>query len=250
MNLHGKRALITGGTKGIGAAIAVDLARQGASRVINGRHHDQDAAATRRAVEREGRTCALIVADVAREGEAARVVQEAASSLGGIDVLVHSAGGPSWGTIDECLPEQWRATIAVHVDAAYFLCRAALPIMRPNRNGAIILISSAAGIRGVPGAIAYATVKGAIPQFTRSLARDVADDNIRVNCVAPGVIRTRFHEKMTPEVKAHNLAGRIPLHREGTPQDIAEAVRLLVTNEFITGETLVIDGGMTMQICR
>jgi len=231
MNLHGKRALITGGTKGIGAAIAVDLARQGASRVINGRHHDQDAAATRRAVEREGRTCALIVADVAREGEAARVVQEAASSLGGIDVLVHSAGGPSWGTIDECLPEQWRATIAVHVDAAYFLCRAALPIMRPNRNGAIILISSAAGIRGVPGAIAYATVKGAIPQFTRSLARDVADDNIRVNCVAPGVIRTRFHEKMTPEAKAHNLAGRIPLHREGTPQDIAEAVRLLVQGQ-------------------
>ena len=105
--------------------------------------------------------------------------------------------------------------MAIHVDAAYYLCRAVLPLMRPNRDGAIILVSSVAGLRGVPGALAYATAKGAILQFTRSLARDVADDNIRVNCVAPGVIRTRFHEKMTPEAQAHNLAVRIPLHREG-----------------------------------
>jgi NAD(P)-dependent dehydrogenase (short-subunit alcohol dehydrogenase family) len=122
--------------------------------------------------------------------------------------------------------------------------------MRANREGAIILVSSVAGIRGVHNAIAYATAKGAILEFTRSLARDVADDNIRVNCVVPGVIRTRFHESMTPEARAHNLAVRIPLHREGTPQDVAEAVRLLVTNEFITGETIVVDGGCAMQVCR
>jgi NAD(P)-dependent dehydrogenase (short-subunit alcohol dehydrogenase family) len=122
--------------------------------------------------------------------------------------------------------------------------------MRQSRDGVIILVSSVAGIRGVPNAIAYATVKGAIVQFTRALARDVADDNVRVNCIAPGVIRTRFHEKMTPEAKAHNLAVRIPLHREGTPEIVAEAVRLLIANDYITGETLVVDGGLSMQVCR
>ena len=110
-------------------------------------------------------------------------------------------------------------------------------------------MSSVAGVRGCPNAIAYGTVKAAVLHFTRMLARDLADDNIRVNCVVPGVIRTRFHDKMTPEAKAHNLAVRIPLHREGTPQQVAEAVRLLVTNDLVTGESIVIDGGLTMQVC-
>jgi NAD(P)-dependent dehydrogenase (short-subunit alcohol dehydrogenase family) len=245
-----KRALITGGTKGIGAAIALDLARQGCDVAINGRHQDADADATLRAIAAAGRKGTLIVADVAVAEEAARTVHEAANALDGIDILVHCAGGPSPGTIEQCPPDQWHATLAVHVDAAYYLCRAALPLMRPNRDGAIIFVSSVAGIRGIPGAIAYATVKGAILQFTRSLARDVADDNIRVNCVAPGVIRTRFHENMTPAAQAHNLAVRIPLHREGTPNDVAEVVRLLVSNQFITGETIVVDGGMSMQVSR
>ena len=104
--------------------------------------------------------------------------------------------------------------------------------------------------RGVPNAIAYGTAKGAILQFTRCLARDVADDNIRVNCIAPGIIRTRFHDSMTPEAKAHNLAVRIPLHREGTAEQVAEAVRTLIANDFITGEVLVVDGGTSMQVCR
>ena len=178
------------------------------------------------------------------------MVREAVAKLGGLDVLVHSAGGSSLGTIEDCSPEQWKSTFDVHVHAAYFLCRGALPHLRKAGEGAIILISSVAGIRGVPTHLAYATVKGAILQFTRSLARDEADNNIRVNCVAPGIIRTRFHEAMTPEAKAHNLAVRIPLHREGTPEQVAEAVRALVTNDFITGEVLVVDGGTSMQVCR
>jgi NAD(P)-dependent dehydrogenase (short-subunit alcohol dehydrogenase family) len=102
----------------------------------------------------------------------------------------------------------------------------------------------------VPTHIAYGVVKGAMLQFTRCLARDEADHNIRVNCVAPGIIRTRFHDTMTSEAKAHNLAVRIPLHREGTSEDVAEAVRMLVTNNFITGEVVVVDGGTSMQVCR
>lgn len=250
MNLTDKRALVTGGSKGIGAAIAADLARQGCDVAINGRHEDSNAEETLRLIAATGRKSVFIAADVAQPEDAARTVQETANALDGIDILVHCAGGPSGGTIEQCSPEQWQETFSVHVDAAYYLCRAALPLMRPNRAGAIVLVSSVAGIRGIPGAIAYATVKGAILQFTRSLARDVADDNIRVNCVAPGIIRTRFHEKMTADAKAHNLAVRIPLHREGTAEDVAEAVRLLITNEFITGESIVVDGGMSMQICR
>jgi NAD(P)-dependent dehydrogenase (short-subunit alcohol dehydrogenase family) len=250
MILAGKRALVTGGTKGIGAAIAIDLARQGCDVAINSRHDDASASAVRQPITATGRKCVTIVADVARPEEVDRLVREAQTVLNGLDILVHSAGGPSFGNIDDCSPEQWKATFEVHVHAAYFLCRGALPAMRKAGGGAIIFISSVAGIRGVPTHIAYGTVKGAMLQFTRCLARDEADHNIRVNCVAPGIIRTRFHDSMTSEAKAHNLAVRIPLHREGTPDQVAEAVRALITNDFITGEMLVVDGGCSMQVCR
>jgi NAD(P)-dependent dehydrogenase (short-subunit alcohol dehydrogenase family) len=250
MDLNGKRGLITGGTRGIGAAVALDLARHGATVVINGRTEDDAARNTLKELQSLVPACRLVVADMARGDEADRCIDDAVRCLGGLDILVHSAGGPSPGKIDDVSPEQWRATFDVHVHAAYHLCRRALPVLRRNNESAIVLISSAAGVRGCPGAIAYGTVKGAILQFARMLARDVADDNIRVNCVAPGIIRTRFHDAMTPEQQAHNLESRIPLHREGTVDDVAQAVRMLITNDFITGETVVVDGGMTMQIVR
>lgn len=250
MLLSNKRALITGGTRGIGAAVAIDLARQGCNVAINGRVADADSAEVERAVVAAGRKCVVLTADVAQAAEATQLVDRAAAALGGLDILVHSAGGPSWGTIEACPPEQWHATFDLHVHAAYYLCRQALPLLRASGEGAIVLVSSVAGIRGCPSAIAYGTVKAAVLHFTRMLARDLADDNIRVNCVVPGVIRTRFHDAMTPEAKAHNLAVRIPLHREGTPQQVAEAVRLLVTNDLVTGESVVVDGGLTMQVCR
>jgi NAD(P)-dependent dehydrogenase (short-subunit alcohol dehydrogenase family) len=250
VELTGKRALVTGGSRGIGAAIARDLARSGADVAINCRHADDAAHAIGQEIQQLGRRAPLILADMARGSDADRCVDEAVAALGGLDVLVHSAGGPSPGKIEDVSPEQWRETFEVHVHAAYHLCQRALPSLRAAGEGAIILISSAAGIRGCPGAIAYGTVKGAILHFTRMLARDLADDNIRVNCVSPGIIRTRFHDAMTSEAQAHNLANRIPLHREGTSEDVAQAVHLLVTNEFMTGESITVDGGMTMQIVR
>ena len=250
MHLAGKRALITGGTKGIGAAIALDLAGQGVDLVLNGRHADGPAAALVREIAGRGRRCSLVAADMSQPDEARRTVAEAIERLGGLDILVHSAGGPAGGSIAEVSAETWHAAFDVHVHAAFHLCQAALPALKQNGAGAIVLVSSAAAIRGCPGAIAYGTVKGAILQFTRMLARDVADDNIRVNCVNPGIIRTRFHEQMTPEQQKHNLANRIPLHREGTGADVAEVVRLLVSNEFMTGEAVTVDGGMSMQMTR
>jgi NAD(P)-dependent dehydrogenase (short-subunit alcohol dehydrogenase family) len=120
--------------------------------------------------------------------------------------------------------------------------------MTKQGEGAIILLGSAAGLRGCLGALAYGVVKGALPQFARSLARELADNRIRVNCVSPGIIRTPFQDFLTPEQAANNIKNRIPLHREGRPDDVAEMIVTLVENDFITGENIVIDGGMTMRI--
>ena len=120
--------------------------------------------------------------------------------------------------------------------------------MKKQGEGAIVLLSSVAGIRGCPGAIGYSVVKCALIQFARAMARDLADDNIRVNCVSPGIVRTDFHAGMTQEQEKNSLDNRIPLHRFGSPEQIAEVIALLVENDFITGENYVIDGGMTMRI--
>jgi NAD(P)-dependent dehydrogenase (short-subunit alcohol dehydrogenase family) len=152
------------------------------------------------------------------------------------------------GGLLEVSPEAWHQAFDVHVHALFYLCRAAVPWMRKRGEGAIITISSTAGIRGLPTAIAYQTVKGALPQLTRALARELADDNIRVNGVAPGIVRTRFHEGLSPEQRQRNLEQRIPLHREGTPEQVAQLIVSLVTNDYVTGETVTIDGGLTMRI--
>lgn len=248
MDLSGKAALITGGTMGLGSAIANELARRGADVAIAARNLGGPAEEVKAAVKAAGRRCVAIAADFTKPEDCAKAVELAAKEFGRLDVLVHNAGGPSAGKIEDVTPEQWRQTMDLHINANYYLVRAALPFLRKNKEGCIITVSSTAGVLGVPGAIAYATAKGAIPQFTRSLARDLADDNIRVNCVAPGVIRTRFHADMTPARKELNLKHRIPLHREGTPEQVADVVALLITNDYMTGETIVIDGGLTSRI--
>jgi len=180
--------------------------------------------------------------------DARRCVEETVQKLGGVDVLIHAADAATLGTIFDVEPEDWMKAFDVHVHAVYHLCRAAVPVMKTRKEGAIILISSGAGMRGCPGTICYQTVKGALSQMARALARDFADDNIRVNAVAPGIIRTRFQDGMSEEAKQNNLANRIPLHRKGTPEDVATLIAELVTNDFITGETVAIDGGMTMRM--
>jgi NAD(P)-dependent dehydrogenase (short-subunit alcohol dehydrogenase family) len=159
-----------------------------------------------------------------------------------------SAGWPVNGGLFELTPEKWQAAFDVHVHAIFYLCRAVIPAMRQKREGAIILISSTAGIRGVITNVAYQVVKGALPQFARALAREFANENIRVNCVAPGVVRTDFHATMSEEQRRLNLEQRITLHREGTPEQVAEVILTLVKNDYMTGETVTIDGGLTMRI--
>jgi NAD(P)-dependent dehydrogenase (short-subunit alcohol dehydrogenase family) len=248
MQLRGKVALVTGGTKGIGAATAVALARAGANITIVGRNHDADADTTRQQIEALGRRAEIVVADCSKAVEAARCVKETVAILGRLDVLVHSAGGPVKGKLFEISEDDWYGAFDIHVHAIFHLCRAAIPLIQPRKEGAVVLVSSTAGLRAVHTNIAYQVVKGAIPHFARALAREFADDNIRVNCVAPGVIRTRFHANMTEQQKKLNLEHRIPLHREGTPEQVASLITELVMNDYITGETFTIDGGLTMRI--
>lgn len=248
MELTDRVALITGGTLGLGAAMALNLARRGADVALVARRLETEAQQLAAEIRGLGRRCELLAGDMGRAEDCRACVAETVERLGRIDVLIPNAGGPSGGPLEQITDEQWLNTMAVHVNQLFFLTQAAVPIMRRQLEGVIITVSSVAGIRGVPGALAYATAKGAVLQFTRSLARDLADANIRVNCIAPGVIRTRFHADMSPERKRINLEQRIPLHREGTPEQVADAVALLITNDYITGEVLVIDGGLSMRV--
>ena len=248
MNLSGKIALVTGGTRGIGAATAIALAKAGADVSIVARRLDSEANSVRQSVLALGRRCELIQADCGKPDDAARGVRETEAKLGPVDVLVHSAGGPVNGGLFDLTPEQWQSAFDVHVHAIFHLSRAVIPAMRVKKEGSIILISSTAGIRGIVTNVAYQVAKGALPQFTRALAREFANDNIRVNCVAPGVVRTDFHKTMSEEQRRLNLDHRIPLHREGTPEQVAELILTLVQNDYITGETMTIDGGLTMRI--
>jgi len=248
MKLEGKTALVTGGTKGIGSATAVKLASMGADVAILGRHDNESARSVKAVIENMGRRCVMIIADMGIPEDAARAVEETVAGLGRIDVLIHNAGGAVPGGIMKVTAEDWYRGFDVHVHAAFHLSRAIVPYMKKQGEGAIVLLSSVAGIRGCPGAVGYGVVKCALIQFARAMARDLADDNIRVNCVSPGIVRTDFHAGMTPEQEKNNLDNRIPLHRFGTPEQIAEVIALLVENDFITGENYVVDGGMTMRI--
>jgi 3-oxoacyl-[acyl-carrier protein] reductase len=247
MDLHGKACLVTGGTSGIGAATALALAKKGALIAVASRRGGDQESKNLAAIEDRHRF-RFLKTDVSDPAACRLCVDRVVEEFGRVDVLVHSAGGPVPGSLHTISDEAWMQAFAVHVHAVFHLVRSAAPLMAQQGGGAIILLGSAAGLRGCLGALAYGVVKGALPQFARGLAREFADQNIRVNCVSPGVIRTPFHDSLTPEQVKNNIQNRIPLHREGRPDEVAQLIVSLIENEFITGENFVIDGGMTMRI--
>lgn len=250
MDLKGKVCLVTGGTKGIGAASALRFAQRGADVAVVGRNIDDDE--SQRTVERlcaTGRRVHVMRYDMGVAEDCRQCVAAAASALGPIDVLVHSAGGPAPGGLLEITDQAWHKAFDVHVHAVFHLCRAVVPDMQKKKEGAIVLVGSVAGLRGLKTNIAYQAVKGAIPQIARGLAFELADHNIRVNAVAPGVIWTAFHSAATAPWRQNNIDNRIPLHREGTPEQVARVICELAENDYVTGETFTVDGGLTMRIC-
>jgi NAD(P)-dependent dehydrogenase (short-subunit alcohol dehydrogenase family) len=245
MDLNGKVCLVTGGSSGIGASTALRLGRKGAQVVSVSRTgspcNEISSPATSNCIH-------FLKADVGDPEACRSCVNKVAEEFGRLDVLVHSAGGLAPGGLHEVSDECWMSAFAVHVHAVFHLSRAAVPLMARQGEGAIILLGSAAGLRGCLGALAYGVVKGSLPQFARVLARELAGQNIRVNCVSPGIIRTPLQSHLTPEQVSTNIRNRIPLHREGHPDEVARLIESLIENDFITGENFVIDGGMSMRI--
>jgi 3-oxoacyl-[acyl-carrier protein] reductase len=237
-SLEGKTALITGGSRGIGAAIARELGAAGASVVVG--YHSGAEEANAVAGEVGGRA---VQADVASPEDARRLVEDA----GELDVLVNNAGLTRDGLLARMSDEDWRAVLDTNLGGVFHTCRAAARGMMKRRAGAIVNISSVVGLHGNPGQSNYAASKAGIIGFTKALARELGNRGVRANVVAPGYVHTRLTDVLPEELKGAMLANT-PLGRFGDPEDVARAVRFLSSDEaaFITGEVLLVDGGLGM----
>jgi 3-oxoacyl-[acyl-carrier protein] reductase len=237
-SLAGRTALVTGGSRGIGAAIARELAAAGASVVIGYRSGAEEAGSV--AAETGGRA---VQADVSKPEEAARLVAEA----GDVDVLVNNAGLTRDGLLARMSDADWRDVLETNLGSVFYTCRAVTRPMMKKRAGTIVNVSSIVGLHGNWGQTNYAASKAGIIGFTKSLARELGSRGIRANVVAPGYIETRLTEVLPAEAKELMLKNTA-LGRFGDPQDVARAVRFLCSDEasFITGEVLLVDGGLGM----
>jgi 3-oxoacyl-[acyl-carrier protein] reductase len=236
--LEGKTALVTGASRGIGRAIAAELAAAGASVVIGYRSGKDEAEAL--ASELGARA---VQADVSNADEAARLVAEA----GDLDILVNNAGLTRDGLLARMSDDDWRTVIDTNLSSVFYTCRAVCRPMMKKRAGAIVNVSSIVGVHGNWGQTNYAASKAGIIGFTKSLARELGSRNVRANVVAPGYVKTQLTDVLPEEATAAMLQNT-PLGRLGEPEDVAGAVRFLCSDEasFITGEVILVDGGLGM----
>ncbi len=237
-SLDGKTALVTGASRGIGRAIAAELAAGGASVVIGYRSGRDEAEAL--AVELGGRA---VQADVSTPEDAKRLVEEA----GDLDILVNNAGLTRDGLLARMPDEDWRTVIETNLSSVFYTCRAVCRPMMKKRGGSIVNVSSIVGVHGNAGQTNYAASKAGIIGFTKSLAKELGSRNVRANVVAPGYVKTQLTDVLPEEATAAMLTNT-PLGRLGEPVDIAGAVRFLCSDaaSFITGEVLLVDGGLGM----
>jgi len=237
-SLEGRNALVTGASKGIGRAIALELGRAGASVVVHYNSGRDEAEAV--AAQIGGRAAQADVSDPA----AARALVEDAGEL---DILVNNAGLTRDGLIARMSDDDWETVLRTNLFGAFYTCRAAARGMMRRRAGAIVNVSSIVGVHGNPGQTNYGASKAGLIGFTKSLARELGSRGVRANVLAPGYVTTQLTDVLPDEAKAAMLANT-PLGRLGSPEDVARAVRFLVADEasFITGEVLLVDGGLGM----
>lgn len=247
MTLEGKTALITGGSRGIGREIALELASRGCDVAI-GYHSDHGAAASVCAqITALGRTCKAIQADVGRSSEADLLVSEAMTMTGSLDIVVSNAGVTRDALLVRMTDEKWADVIGTNLTGTFNVTRAAARYMMRQRKGTMVLVSSIVGLGGNAGQANYAASKAGVIALARSAAKELGGRGITVNVVAPGFVETDMTRVLDKGVVSSYLAS-IPLKRAGMPADIAKAVAFLVSPEaaYITGQILVVDGGMSL----
>jgi 3-oxoacyl-[acyl-carrier protein] reductase len=243
-----KVALVTGGSRGIGRAIAVDLARAGADLVLVGR----DRAALQETVvalehARTGTQALIVAGDVADAQTSEQAVRQAIERFGRVDYAIANAGQTRDQLILRIKPAELAEVLAVNLSSAFALCAAVARPMIKQRSGSIVLISSIVGLVGAAGQAAYAASKAGLIGLAKSTAKELGSRNVRVNAVAPGYIETAMTDALPPEAKARFLSG-VPLGRLGTPEEVSGAVAFLCSDaaRYITGQTLIVDGGFVM----
>jgi 3-oxoacyl-[acyl-carrier protein] reductase len=245
-DLKGKVALVTGASRGIGAAIALKLASYGAAVAVNYAGSCDAATAVAEKIEATGGTALALQADVSDPGAATGLVEVTIAELGGLDIIVNNAGITRDGLLVRMSDEDWAAVINTNLSGVFNVTRAATRHLMKQRSGSIINITSVVGIAGNAGQANYSAAKAGVIGLTKSVARELAPRGIRVNAVAPGFIETDMTAKLPENIRAATV-GEIALGRFGSTEDVANAVAFLASDDagYITGTTLAVDGGMT-----
>jgi 3-oxoacyl-[acyl-carrier protein] reductase len=245
--LDGKTALVTGGGRGIGRGIALAFAREGADVAVNYRRDAAAAEATVRDIDALGRRAVAVQADVSDWGQVEAMVARAVEVLGGLDIAVANSGVASrYQTVAEVDPKEWRRVTATDLDGAFYTAKAAIPHV-VRRKGAVLFISSIGADVAAAGGAPYHASKSGVNTLMRVLAKEVASEGVRVNCIAPGLVRSDMGNKLIGFF-GEGLVQTIPLGRAGEPDDIGRAAVFLVSDDggWITGKILRIDGGACM----
>lgn len=245
--LKGKNALVTGASRGIGRAIALELARKGANVAVNYAGSEAKAQAVVDEIVLMGRKAFKVQADVANERNVKDMVKDVISEFGSLDILVNNAGVTKDNLLMRMKEEEFDQVINTNLKGVFVCTKAVTRQMMKQRSGKIVNVASIVGVIGNPGQANYVAAKAGVIGFTKSTAKELASRNIYVNAIAPGFISTDMTDELTEEQRENTLA-MIPLAKLGTPEEVANVVRFLASDDasYITGQTIHIDGGMVM----